>query len=90
MPGAETRRPEQCHAPESGPGRSGLERDLAGLLAAFGLATVAIVVPHNGTRVRGLMALALVLMSFVCLLLADRASACRGISSPSSRSLASL
>jgi cation:H+ antiporter len=57
------------------PERTGLERDLTWFLAAFGLAAVAIFVPHQATLVRGLFAFTLVLMYFVYLMLTIRASA---------------
>jgi len=62
-------------AGEFRPERSGIERDLAWFLAAFGFSAVAIFVPHNITLVRGLIAFALVLMYFVYLMLTIRASA---------------
>jgi len=62
-------------AGEFRPERSGLERDLTWFLAAFGLAAVAIFVPHHVTLVRGLFAFALVLMYFLYLMLTIRASA---------------
>jgi len=57
------------------PERSGLERDLTWFLAAFGLASVAIFVPHQAALTRALLAFTLVLMYFVYLLLTIRASA---------------
>jgi cation:H+ antiporter len=62
-------------AGEFRPERSGIERDLAWFLAAFGFSAVAIFVPHTITLVRGLIAFALVLMYFVYLMLTIRASA---------------
>lgn len=57
------------------PERTGLARDLSWFLAAFGLATVAIFVPHNVPLVRGLFAFTLVFMYFIYLMLTIRASA---------------
>ena len=57
------------------PERSGLARDLSWFLAAFGLATIAIFVPHDMTMLRGLIAFTLVFMYFIYLLLTIRASA---------------
>jgi cation:H+ antiporter len=57
------------------PERTGLERDLIWFLAAFGLATVAIFVPHQAVLMRGFLAFTLVLMYFFYLLLTIRASA---------------
>ena len=57
------------------PERTGLARDLTWFLAAFGLAALAIFVPHNLPMVRGMMAFTLVLMYFVYLMLTIRASA---------------
>ena len=57
------------------PERTGLARDLNWFLAAFGLATVAIFVPHSMPLVRGLFAVTLVLMYFIYLMLTIRASA---------------
>ena len=57
------------------PERTGLARDLTWFLAAFGLAALAIFVPHNLPLVRGLMAFTLVLMYFIYLMLTIRASA---------------
>jgi cation:H+ antiporter len=57
------------------PERSGLIRDLSWFLGAFGLGAAAIFVPHRFELVRGVMAIALVLMYFFYLLLTIRASA---------------
>lgn len=57
------------------PERSGIHRDLTWFLFAFGLATVAIFVPHSLGFVRGFIALSLVLIYFLYLLLTVRASA---------------
>jgi len=57
------------------PERTGLARDLTWFLAAFGLAALAIFVPHDLPMVRGLMAFTLVLMYFIYLMLTIRASA---------------
>lgn len=57
------------------PERTGLERDLTWFLLAFGLATVAIFVPHGSMQIRIVIAMSLVLMYFVYILLTVRASA---------------
>ena len=57
------------------PERSGLARDLVWFLGAFGLAAVAIFVPHSMQMLRGLIAFTLVLMYFIYLMLTIRASA---------------
>jgi cation:H+ antiporter len=57
------------------PERSGLTRDLQWFLAAFGLSTVAIFIPHTFGLARGLIAFSLVLMYFIYLMLTIRASA---------------
>lgn len=57
------------------PERSGIMRDLQWFLAAFGLATVAIFIPHQYGLLRGLIAFSLVLMYFIYLMLTIRASA---------------
>ena len=57
------------------PERSGIMRDLRWFLAAFGLATVAIFIPHQYGLLRGLIAFSLVLMYFIYLMLTIRASA---------------
>lgn len=57
------------------PERSGLKRDLTWFLFAFGLATVAIFIPHQYGFLRGMIALSLVLIYFIYLLLTLRASA---------------
>ena len=62
-------------AGEFKPERSGLERDLTWFLAAFGLAAVAIFIPHENQLLRAIIAITLVLMYFVYILLTVRASA---------------
>ena len=57
------------------PERSGIKRDLTWFLMAYGLATVAIFVPHEMTWVRAMFAITLVLMYFIYLMLTIRASA---------------
>lgn len=56
------------------PERGGLRRDLNFFLGAFTLSAVALFVPHNGAAVRGVLALAMVLIYFVYILLTLRAS----------------
>lgn len=62
-------------AGEMRPERSGLARDLSWFLFAFGLATIAIFVPHTWSPLRGIIAIVLVLTYFVYLMLTIRASA---------------
>ncbi|MDH3513888.1 MAG: sodium:calcium antiporter, partial [Gammaproteobacteria bacterium] len=50
------------------PERSGIKRDLTWFLMAYGLATVAIFVPHEMTWVRAMFAITLVLMYFIYLM----------------------
>lgn len=56
------------------PERTGLERDLSWFLFAYGLAAVAIFVPHEHQLLRGTIALALVVSYFIYILLTLRAS----------------
>lgn len=56
------------------PERSGLNRDLSWFLVAFGLGAVAIFVPHEERLMRGLIAVALVLVYFFYILATLRAS----------------
>lgn len=57
------------------PERTGLTRDLVWFLMAFGLAAVAIFIPHDSMLVRGVIAITLIVMYFVYILLTVRASA---------------
>ncbi len=56
------------------PERSGLTRDLNVLLVAFGLACVAMFVPHENTAIRALLSFSMILIYFVYLMLTLRAS----------------
>lgn len=56
------------------PERTGLQRDLNWFLLAYGLAAVAIFVPHENQLVRGTIGLALVVGYFIYILLTVRAS----------------
>lgn len=61
-------------AGEFTPERTGLHRDLSWFLFVYGLAAVAIFVPHENQLVRGTIALTLVVSYFIYILLTVRAS----------------
>jgi len=56
------------------PERTGLQRDLSWFLLAYGLAAIAIFVPHENQLLRGTIGLALVVSYFIYILLTLRAS----------------